>query len=166
MMEEKIMHNQITARTLMVLPCIGLMLLVTAGCASFQTVDKTKAATVSLTELKAEIARKAGDWKLPSDGIIIKIDKGVSVPLKIKATTLFAAIEPGTNQLRFTQDLYLFLAPKMFKLSSDGERWVNLGDWKGLQRLFGGKGGHFLIGVGLSKEEGALVSVDVGMGNR
>lgn len=158
--------NNWTTRSTRILPWAGLALLQLAGCTSFQTVDKTKVATVSLAELQAEMTQRKETWKLPEHGVILKIGKGASLPLTVQLATALTTIEPASNRIRFEQDCYLFVSTGAIKLSLDGERWADMGDWRTFRRLLGGSRGYLRIGVGISREDGPLISIAAGVGER
>ena len=143
-------------------PLAALGLLLSTGCAGIHTLDTARIRTVSLPDYQAEIARAPEAWKLPPEGVILKVAKGLTLPLNVEVTTTIASLVPGANKVRLDRDLYLYLSPTSVELSPDGERWAVMGNFRGFQELFGAhRGGSFQLGLGVTKGEGPFVTVKV-----
>ena len=64
-----------------------------------------------------------------------------------------------------TQDTYLLISKSRFMVSPDGERWAQLHDLKTIKELYGfNSKGHLMVGFGITKEDGAQVTLDVAAG--
>lgn len=55
--------------------------------------------------------------------------------------------------------MYLHVARGRVHLSPDGKRWVALGSWRTMKRLFGIRRSTVRVGFGVSQKDGPLVTV-------
>lgn len=146
--------DRIWKRTLLL-----LSLTLAPACATLHTLEAGRYEVVSLATLEKEGERLAP--KLFGEGLIVKLDEGSEVPLSILVTTplLSASSEGGT--VRAMRDLHLFMSERGVMLSPDGTRFAPVDDRGAMRKLFGLKGGQFGIGFGVTREEGAKVTVRV-----
>jgi hypothetical protein len=145
-----------------------LFLLAGTGCANIHHIAIDRGNVMPVANITPEQQAKLEDlYKGLQAGkqYVFFIAKGQSIPLKATVTLPMAKVEPGKNSVVFTQDTYLLISKSGLMIGPDGERWALIQDLKTQKELFGiGKEkGHFMIGFGITKEEGPLVTVDVGV---
>lgn len=112
------------------------------------------------------------------------LNKGNKIPLKITLDSEILDIANEEINLILKQKVYfrlkmpegvnaekvsamskeekqIFIKNIMIYLSSDANRWVLYNDIKAVQKVFGIKGGSFSIGMGITKEDGIRVFINV-----
>ncbi len=133
-----------------------------AGCARVQRLDRTSIPTLTVAQLQAgqgEGARWARAFG--KRGIVVKVRAGEEIRVRLTSTLGFATLRAGGNRLRFDRDVWLYLAQKKALISPDGRRWVRLGDWRTMKRVFGIRKGTFQVGFGISKKQGPFINLAV-----
>lgn len=135
---------------------LSLSLLGLSGCGGIHALARPDAPVVTLERFRAD---SAADGGLPPGGVIVRIDKGTRLPVNASVSAPFATLEPGDNRLRLDADVFVLLAPGVVDLSPDGKRWARVTDLRGLKRLFGVGKGQFMVGGGIDKASGPLVTV-------
>ena len=139
------------------------MLILCTGCAAIHRMDGTKFTTISASAAQAEPGKWEEIGKQVSAGkaIVVKIEAGQKVPLKLTMTSPMANLLSGENQLLFIRDAYLYISPAKFRVSPDGQRWAEIQDIKAQRKLFGLKKGALSVGFGAAKGEAPQISVDI-----
>ncbi len=136
---------------------------VALGCGGVQTLRKDVSQASTIEQIKANPESFVERIKNPGDGILLAIKKGETVTLRLDLKTpSIATLQPGVNTLRFERDVYLFLSRNGVLLSPDGQRWARVEDMKAIKELFGLSRGTLQIGLGVSKEDGAVLSIGLG----
>jgi hypothetical protein len=86
---------------------------------------------------------------------------GEKVPLKMNMNSPIATLVTGDNYVLFTRDTWLFLSPKNFRISPDGQRWADIYDLKAQKKLFGFKKGTASLGFHGTEKEGFKISIEM-----
>ena len=128
------------------------------GCSTVKTLDLEGVRTVNLHEVNQNPKVVFEALSDEGKGLILKIDKHEWIPLHMDVQGPFATLESGTNRVRFTRDVLLYLNTRELLISPDGERWGALHDPGALKDLFDFEQGSMRIGFGVTEKEGALLS--------
>jgi hypothetical protein len=91
--------------------------------------------------------------------MVVILRKGDKVPVNLRASLGPIALQPGKNDLVFSQDTYLYFGPSGILLSPDGKQWAPVQDGAALGKLFGLKTGTLQIGLGVEKGRGAAFTI-------
>jgi len=152
--------------TLQVALLTGFILLAETGCASIHKIAIDRGKVIAVANIITEQAKMEDLSKGIQAGkdYVFFIGKGQSIPLKASLNLPMAKIAPVKNSIIFTQDTYLMISKSGLMISPDGERWALIQDLKTQKELFGaGKSkGYLSIGFGITKEDGAAITLDVG----
>lgn len=130
-----------------------------AGCAGIQTMDTSNIETVNMTDFSADPAKYGFADGPPKRDLIVKIDKGHSVPLYLSIDSNIVKLEVDQNKIYFDRDVYLYLSKSKLLLSPDGKRWVSFG--KGMKELFGVRKTSIGLGLHANKKQGAIITFQV-----
>lgn len=146
----------------------GLLLLAATGCVNIHHVAIDRGNVIPIANRTPEQQTKLeelGKGFQADKQYVFFIAKGQSIPVKATVTLPMAMLEPGKNSIVFNQDTYLLLSKSGLMIGPDGERWALIQDLKTQKELFGiGKEkGHLSVGFGITKEDGPVVTVDVGV---
>jgi hypothetical protein len=143
------------------LTCFAAILFFT-GCSAIHRIDGVKLYTVSASEARTEPGKWEEFGKQISTGkaVVVRLEAGQKIPLKLTMALPMANLVPGENQLLFTRDAYLYISPTKFRISPDGQRWADIQDIKAQRKLFGFKKGDLSIGFRVTREDGPQIPVD------
>jgi len=149
---------------LMALLAAAFLLFAFTGCATIHRIDIDRGSVIPVSKILSDPAGSESIGKAVQEGkdVVLFVAKGQSIPLKINLDTPLVKVENGKNSLVFMQHTYLLISRSGFMVSPDGERWAAIQDLKALKKLYGFKGGSLSIGFGVSKEEGASATLNVG----
>jgi hypothetical protein len=159
---EKKMRN-----TLLALLIFGSLLMGATGCAGVHRIAVDRSRVMPVSTIISDPAALEAFGKDIQGGreVVVFIRKGQTVPIKARLTLPMAELEPAKNSMVFTQDTYLLISKSRFMVSPDGERWAQLHDLKTIKELYGfNSKGHLMVGFGITKEDGAQVTLDVAAG--
>lgn len=136
-----------------------LAVCLTAACAPLRLVERGQYEVLTLETLESDGERFAS--QLMGEGVIVLLEKGREVPLDllIRSPLLTAKSTEGT--VTAERDLYLLISGKGLLLSPDGRRFAPVQNQRSMKKLFGLDGGQFALGFGVTREEGAKVTVRV-----
>lgn len=146
---------------LMTISCAVLVFL--TGCTTIHRMDGTALTAISASSAQAE----PGKWEelerqvSAGQAVVVRIEAGQEIPLKLTMTSPVADLAPGENRLLFTRDAYLYISPDVFRVSPDGQRWADIHDLTAQKKLFGLKKGTLSVGFGAATKEGPYISLDV-----
>lgn len=142
---------------------IGLLLLMSAGCASIYRADVMQLNVLRLSDVDNEPAmwEEVGKKIQGGNDVVLFIQKGQAVPIDMNVALPMATLQPGANRLVFTRDTYLLVSNSHMRISPDGIRWADLSDLKTQNALFGYNGGALSVGLHSTKEEGTCFTLDV-----
>ena len=141
---------------------LPLVLPLLCACSSIGPLDLRDTPTFAAADLKPR-ADVVADRAKRGESFILQIKKGEEVPLHLSLEIPGLVFVPGQNILRFDRDVFIHYGAGKLHVSSDGETWALMGDFKGMAKLFDlGHGGTFQVGVGITAPEGPVVSVKVG----
>ncbi len=132
------------------------------GCSGVQRLDRSSVPTVTVEALQAGLrdptrfARAFG-----RRGVVVKVRAGDEVRVRLASRLGFATLRAGDNRLRFDRDVWLYVSRRRALISPDGERWVRLGDWRTMKRVFGIRRGSVRVGFGVKKGQGPVISLGV-----
>lgn len=138
-----------------------MVLIILAGCSGIRTLDKTNIATIPIADLESDPEKYGFPAAIYGEGIIAKVPKGTKIPLKVEASASLITLEPGENFVSFNRDVYIFISAKKAMLSPDGERWAELRNWNAVKKLFDVEKGELSVGLGITKDEGASISISL-----
>jgi hypothetical protein len=140
--------------------CAVLLLL--AGCTSIEQIDGSKLPTISATQAQSEPAKweEIGKRVSAGEAIVITMEAGQKMPLKLSMLLPMAELVPGQNEIVFTRDTYLLIAPTRFCISPDGQRWVAINDFQAQKELFGFEQGTLSMGFQGKKGEAPHIAID------
>ncbi len=134
----------------------------TGGCSGIHNIKSTGVPIVDLAKLEKDPAKhgfgleQSGKPRFPHKGLIVRVPKGTTVPLRLALDVSVVALEQGKNLIRFNRDVLIYISRGSLKISPDGRRWARIHDVKAMKELFGMKGrGTIGFGFGISKEKGA-----------
>jgi len=133
-----------------------------SGCAGVQRLDRTSIPTLTVAELRA--SKQDPAWLLKamgSRGVVVRVRAGEELPVRLGSSIGFATLRAGDNRLRFDREVWLYLARKKVLLSPDGRRWVGLGDWRAMKRVFDMRRGTVQVGFGVKRGQGAVITLGV-----
>lgn len=136
-------------------------LLIFSGCAAKQKFNPASIETITLKVFEADPQKYAPPWSDSERGYILHVPAGEKLPLSLEIETPFATVETGKNSVVFQKDVYIYMTAKAFKVSPDRLRWADVGNWKAVKKIFGIEKGLFAVGMGVSKEQGALMSLAI-----
>jgi len=144
----------------------GILAQAGIGCAGVQVLDIDRSQVIPVSTLTPDSAAQRNLGKALQEGkeVVVFIPKGQSVPINVNLAVPMASLAPSKNNLVFTRDTYLLFSNSRFMISPDAERWAPIGDFAAQKDLYGYKGGHLLIGFGVTKEAGPIISLDMGTG--
>ncbi len=133
-----------------------------AACSTIGPLDLRDTPTFAATDLKPRADALAERAKR-GEAFIVQVKKGDEVPIKLSLEIPGLVFVPGQNVMRFDRDVFLHIGSGKIHVSPDGQTWAEIGDFKGMARLFGlGHGGFFQVGVGVSAPEGPVISLKMG----
>ena len=135
-----------------------LAMLFVSGCSHLTTVSGVETIKLKSIPEKGEILGKALQ---SGKGIIVYVEKGDSLPVRITAELPFAVFDAGDNSLVATEDFYLYFSSREALISRDGISFAPLYDMKALKKLYGFERGRLSIGFSAGKE--AMPSLSVGV---
>lgn len=133
-----------------------------AGCSGVQRLDRSSVPTLTVEALRAgqgnpkRFARVFG-----KRGVVVKVRAGDEVRVRLASQLGFATLRAGDNRLRFDRDVWIYLARRKALVSPDGQRWVRLGDWRAMKRVFGIRRGSVQVGFGVKRGQGPFVNLAV-----
>ena len=131
------------------------------GCGGVQRLDTRSVPSFTLTEMRAPEGPTRVRAALGRGGFVVRVKKGEALPVRLSTRLGVARLKSQRNELVFERDVYLFVAKRRVHLSPDGKRWVALGSWRTMKRLFGIRRGTVQVGFGVSQKDGPLVTVGV-----
>jgi hypothetical protein len=134
-----------------------------AACSSIQLMDSSKREILQVPDGVSEPAtwEKVGKEIQAGRDVVLKIRRGQTIPLLMTLVFPGVQLKTGENSLVFTRDVYLLISNSAMKISPDGQRWADIGDFASHRELFGFNGGDISLGFSATKEAGARISVDV-----
>jgi hypothetical protein len=151
------------------IPCsVVAVLLLGSGCSHVQTIDRSAVETVTLRELSAnpgeyqDLLRAYADG---SGGLILEIEEGDELPLELAIRHPLVSVDTGKNTVLFQRHMFIYLSARGLLISPDGERWAPIQEMDAWKELFGGfkegRHGTLSVGLGVTAEDGAAVTVVV-----
>ena len=134
-----------------------------AGCSSIVLMDSTKREVIPVPDGldRPDTWEQVGKEIQAGRDVVLKIRSGQTLPIRITLDFTGVQLTAGENRLVFTRDLYLLVSSANMKISPDGQRWADIGDFASHKELFGFKGGDIAVGFQATKETGARISLDV-----
>jgi len=142
---------------------IGFLLFMLSGCAAIHQMDVTQLEVIPVSDVISEPAKWQNILKEIQGGneVIFHIREGQSIPLIINFEHPLIKLQAGKNNLVFTRDAYLLISQSKMEISLDGQKWVNIGDFKSQKKLLGAGTSAFSVGFGATQEEGTQINVNV-----
>jgi hypothetical protein len=142
---------------------IGLLLLQLSGCATIYQMDSTQHKVITVSDVISEPAKWQNIFKEIQVGneVIFHLREGQSIPLIVNLEHPLVTLKAGKNNLVFVRDAYLLISQSKMRISLDGQRWANIGDFKSQKELIGAEKGVFSVGFGATQEEGTQINVNV-----
>ncbi len=146
-----------------VLLLAAIMAQAAIGCASIQVlhIDRSKVTPVSTLTSNSAGQQDFVNAVQAGKDVVVFIQKGQSVPLRIGLALPMARLEPAKNSLVFTRDTYLLISKSRVMISPDGERCARIGDFAALRKLYDAHHKELSIGFGVNKQDGAIISLGV-----
>ncbi|MBN2528980.1 MAG: hypothetical protein JXR76_21505 [Deltaproteobacteria bacterium] len=134
-----------------------VVLLSGAACSGIRTVDVSYPA-IPASRLKDN----AGDYsaKLHKEGLLVKFEKGDTIPVAITSQLPFATLTSGENQFVFARPTFVFLNKEGLFISPDGKKFAPIYNTRALKKLYNARQGTFSIGFSLTKDSGAQIKAD------
>lgn len=127
------------------------------GCASIRVVERGQYERVTLETLETEGERLVP--QMLGEGLVVFVEKGRQVPLEMSLRSSVLSAQTTGATVTAERDLYLFISAKGLMLSPDGERFAPAQNERALKKLFGLNGGQFALGFGVTRDEGAKVTL-------
>lgn len=137
---------------------IGLVCL-TSACAPLRVVERGRYEVVTVDTLESEGARLVP--QMVGDGLIVLLEKGREVPLDLLLSSSLLTVKSTDGTVTAERDLYMLITGQGMMLSPDGKRFAPVQNQRSMKKLFGLDGGSFALGFGVTREEGAKVTVRV-----
>jgi hypothetical protein len=148
---------------LKLLMVIGLLSLLSAGCAKIRRMDSTQLNVLPISQM----IENPTNWEVVGKEInggktvVFKVASGQRVPLKLIMDIPVGTVEKSENIVVFNRDLYLSISQTQLEVSPDGQRWASLGSVSSLKKLFGVREGQMSVGFQAREGEGTFISLDV-----
>ncbi len=135
---------------------LSLMALALAsGCASITSLDQDEIPTYTLNEIRSHPEVLTKTLTEESDGIIISVAQGETLPFDISARLPFATLVTGGNWIRFDRNVWFFFTENDILISPDGKRFGPVYNMRTLKKLFDFEAGELALGFGVSNVGGA-----------
>ncbi len=148
--------------------------MVVAGCANIHITSKDSHREEPVSNIRMNDLNQASEQ-------IICLDKGERIPLKMSMDSDVFELSQGDVHIVLKQKVYLklqipelpdgskmtekekqaFLTNIRIYLSPDAQNWESYKDLKALENLFGIKGGSFSLGMGVTRQEGVNVYLNL-----
>lgn len=93
---------------------------------------------------------------------IFKIEKGDALPFEVKIDLPFVFLTPSTNELRFVEDVYVYISNENIMFSPDGDHWASPENPKQLKSLFGIQQGFLSVGFTIEKKGDPMLRLELG----
>lgn len=144
---------------LLIEPLLAIM----AGCASMDQINIAQLRVIPVSEIIAEPSKleEIGQEIQNGKEIVFHIREGQIIPLRTTMALPMVILQPGKNNFVFTRDMYLLISRSKIKISLDGQKWVDINDFKSQKTLLGFDKNSLSIGFGGTKEEGLQISIDI-----
>ncbi len=134
-----------------------ILLAFLAACSTIGPLDLRDTPTFALSEVRGDTL---GERIQRGESFVVRVKQGDQVPVKVSLELPGVTFQPGQNVVRFDRDVFVHYSAAGVHVSPDGQTWAQMGDFKGMARLFGlGHGGTFQVGVGVTKDDGPIVSI-------
>lgn len=131
----------------------------TTACAPLRMVERSRYELITVDTLEKEGERLMP--KLTGDGVIVLLEKGRKVPLDLALSSSLLSVSSTDGHVTAERDLYMLISREGLLLSPDGERFAPVQNQRSMKKLFGLDGGRFALGFGVTRDEGAKVTVRV-----
>lgn len=141
-----------------------LVLLALGGCSSsIVIIEGGEYRRATLEEVRQAPATYAATvTERDGRGFIVKVAKREVLPLELDVNLSFLRLERAVQSVRFERDVYLLSSRELgLLIGPDGRRWAPIHDKEAIMELFGLENGTIQIGLGLSKDEGPQVHLNV-----
>ena len=131
------------------------------GCYNIHRMDSSKLSVVSAADAAAHPAKweEAGQQIQAGKDVVIKVEAGQTLPLKLDLVLPMTKLVAGQNQLLFTRDTYFLVSHSKLRISPDGRRWADAYDFTAMKKLFGFEKGDLSIGFESSQQQGGVLSI-------
>ena len=144
-----------------VLLCAGLALVACSvlGCAGAPRPDPRAAHTFTLAQVRDPAAGPRLRAAMQGECAVLRMRRGETLPVRFTSRLGVAHLAGADGRLTLDRDVWVYIARRRALISPDGQRWARLGDWKTVRRLFGLRGGSFLVGLGVTAARGAELTL-------
>ena len=148
-------------QTCLILVCCVVL---TASCAAKPS-QPVQQQVIPVSSLAQNEAQREAMVQALQEGksMVLHFEAGQSLPLQLHIDTPVFELAKVRQDLIFKRDVYVRLSKEDTALSPDGKRWVGARDFAGIKTLFDIGKGTFSGAVEATQEEGAVVSLFLGM---